>query len=181
MAHEKPKAYLVYESWVTAGRQLDRALWHDLRDRIDDYALFGRENYDGLKQENIDFLHTIFSQIDQNVARRNNQIETGSRSSGAPTKSDYALEREMLEFGLSGAEIARYYGVVPSTITQNAIYNQWKMDGKPTPNKPKGKGRPTAQDFCEWKNIPYQIEIVNNQKSIIDEISYVDSDGNWNF
>lgn len=185
MGHEKPKAYLVYESWVTAGRQLDRELWHDLRDRIDDYALFGRENYEGLKPENVDFLHTIFAQIDQNVARRNNQIGFGIKSPGAPAKSDYAYEREMLEFGLSGAEIARYYGVVASAITQSKIYNQWKADGKPTPLKIKGKGRPTAQEFCEWKGVPYEPTIVNNQKLIIDDddddISYVDSNGNWNF
>ena len=186
---EKLGAYLVYESWVAAGRQLDRELWHDLRDRIDDYAFYGIKNLDGLKIENARFLETIFKQIDLNLHRYNIAKENGSKSPGATPKSDYALEREMLEFGLTGAEIGRYYGVKGNTITQNTIYLKWKQDGCPAPNKPKNKkGKPTAKDFCDWKGIPFepvnaapQEKIVNNQEIIPDQNAFLDENGKWNF
>lgn len=183
------KSYVIYESWVAAGRQLDKELWHDLRDRMDDYAFYGVKNLDGLKVENARFLETVFTQIDTNMNRYNAAKENGTKSPGATPKSDYALEREMLEFGLSGAEIGRYYGVKGNTITQNAIHQAWKQEGCPTPNKPKNKkGRLTAQDFCEWKGIPFapvnpapQEKIVNNQEIIPDENAFLDEKGNWNF
>lgn len=182
------KSYVIYESWVAAGRQLDKELWHDLRDRMDDYAFYGIRNLDNLKPENARFLETVFTQIDTNMHRYQAAKDGGSKA-GATPKSDYALEREMLEFGLSGAEIGRYYGVKGNTITQNAIYQAWKQDGSPVPNKPKNKkGRLTAQDFCEWKGVPFapanpapDQKIVNNQEIIPDDLSFLDENGHWNF
>lgn len=177
MAEEKLSSYLVYESWIAAGKMLDKDTWHDLRDRIDDYGIYGVKNFDGLSSENIQFLKTVFIQIDKNKKRYEKAVEAGERSPGAPPKSDYLEERGMLEFGLSGAEIGRYYGVQGNAITQGAIYQQWKNEGRPTPNKPKGKnGRLTVDDYFKWKD-----EKVNNQELIIDENNYVDENGHWNF
>ena len=60
---------------------------------------------------------------------------------------------------------------------------------EPKPVKPKNKKKkPTAQEFCEWKGIPFepvnvapQEEIINNQEIISDQNAFLDENGEWNF
>lgn len=160
------KSYVVYETWISALKAMPMEQAWKLRAAIDDYGLFHQVNLDNFTEGEVSFLKSVFSQIDNNVARYESSKQNGA-TGGRPTSYNIAVIRPLLEDGYSGADIARFVGVNGNAITQNQEYRNWVKDGKPG----KGKKNHTLVYSKELDDvIPLESQ---ESKSIIDEVNKV--------